>query len=216
METYMNMENTTVNEDTKRFVESKKADLIRLKERMDAKRITFADDNQNNVLTLDGRQRILSIELDDVFIESSDKREISNRLMQMINRSIQKAGSAFMAELKEIIDPIESDNIFSEEPKEVKTSVEALKREIPCYFKEMLAYRKEAVSNRGIVRIIVNGAKLLSALDIDPEFLNKKEKILVIEEIIETVNEANAGIQADISKRFIKMERDQYANRLAE
>jgi DNA-binding YbaB/EbfC family protein len=66
--------------------------------------------------------------------------------------------------------------------------------------KQMAAMRAEATAGGGMVTVVVNGAKQLQAVTIDPEVVSKDDVEMLQDMIVAAVNDANRKVDEELGK----------------
>jgi DNA-binding YbaB/EbfC family protein len=68
--------------------------------------------------------------------------------------------------------------------------------------KEMAGTRVEATSGGGMVTVVVNGAKQLQSIKIDPEVVSKEEVEMLQDLIVAAVNDAHRKVEEELSSKM--------------
>jgi DNA-binding YbaB/EbfC family protein len=71
--------------------------------------------------------------------------------------------------------------------------------------KQMAEMRVEATAGGGMVTVVVNGAKQVLALKIDPEVVSKDDVEMLQDLILAALNDAHAKVDADLQKSMSGM-----------
>ena len=66
--------------------------------------------------------------------------------------------------------------------------------------KQMADLRAEATAGGGMVTVVVNGAKQLQSLKIDPEVVSKDDVEMLQDLIVAAVNDANRKVDEELGK----------------
>ena len=71
--------------------------------------------------------------------------------------------------------------------------------------KQMAELRVEATSGGGMVTVVLNGAKQVQSLKIDPEAVSKEDVEMLQDLIIAAINDAHRKAEEEISKQMSGM-----------
>jgi DNA-binding protein YbaB len=143
---------------------------------------------------------MLSITIADILLDSPDKQEVAAQLCHRINQAIQISNRDTMNALKGFVSPDEQGNIFSREQPGVLESIERLRKSADLSLIELGSMRKTVLSKSGNIRLVISGAKIILALEINRDFLSSKNKNILEEELRDSVNAAIQEVENDIGK----------------
>ena len=68
--------------------------------------------------------------------------------------------------------------------------------------KQMAELKVEATSGGGMVTVVVNGAKQIQSLTIDPEVVSKEEVEMLQDMIVAAVNDAHRKVDEEMAQRM--------------
>ena len=68
--------------------------------------------------------------------------------------------------------------------------------------KQMAEMRVEATAGGGMVTVVVNGAKQLQSIKIDPEVVSKDDMEMLQDLIVAAINDANRKVDAQLSQQM--------------
>ena len=193
---------------TKDYLSSLKIKMKELSKTMEGRIIHVKDENNFVDITINGKQKILSLTISDGLMEWKAKKEIIIVLTTSINRAIQQTNRINMEEVLNTISLTEYANIISREQQDVVDSIKEVEKGVGRFAQEPLLLRKNAVSKSGNIKIGMSGANILQTMEIRGDYFTSKNKEKVAEEIIEVVNAVTQENQKEITKRIEKTDRE--------
>jgi|TARA_B100002003_G_C13832763_1_gene409212 DNA-binding YbaB/EbfC family protein len=77
-----------------------------------------------------------------------------------------------------------------------------LKQRMEAAQKEIESLRVEGSSDRGSIKVMMTGDKLLSSIEIDPKFLSSSNTVELEQHIVSAINEASKKAEKQASKKM--------------
>ncbi len=186
-----------MNEKTGKFSKQTADYFSSVKEKMQGLKIsleltirTVEDENQYIRITIDGKQKILSMEIADILINSKDKEEVKSLMIKLINQAIQEVGINNLVGVKKIASPDEYNKAISQEGEVIVDVINNIDKEWNRSMELLRSVRKATISKEGNVKIIMTGFTQIKLMEVIDSCLVSKNKESIAKEILETVNEA--------------------------
>jgi DNA-binding protein YbaB len=184
--------------------------ILHLRSDMDSRINYVADENNFITLSINDKQVVLSLDISDILLNSSDKREVSDQLLRVINQAIQKTNKNIMTELREVISLSEINEIISHEQERVVNTIEIFRNNIIKTIQELGSINRSVDSRSGNIHLVMSGVKILQSLEISNEYLSSNSKKILEEELIDILNRGLQEIQDEIAKRLKECENEFY------
>ncbi len=193
---------------TSDYLLSAKEKMKFLSNSLESRIINIADENKYVAITINGKQRILSLEISNILLDSKDKKEVSEYLLKTLNKAIRQSTLNNLKELLKIISFGEYKQIISDEKPETLNTIQKVENDMNRYSQGLPLIQKTASSTSGMVKIVMSGANIIQSLDIPDRELTSKNKQFIIVEIIDTVNELIGQFQQDMSTQILKSDKE--------
>ncbi len=192
-----------LSDQTKEYMKKVAEKSLSFKRAMESKVNHVKDENNYIQISIGGDQRIQSITLADILLDSPDKQEVAAQLCRRINQAIQVSNRETMEAMKGVISPGEQVEIFAQEQPGVLEKIELLRKNAGLSLTELGSMRKTVLSKSGNIRLVISGAKIILSLEMDRGFLSSKNKKAIEDELLDCVNTAIQETENEIS-RIIK------------
>lgn len=200
----MDKQSNILRKETSEYISSIAEKMKELNRALESKNIIVEDENKYIRIVIDSTQNILSIDISDILINSTNKKEVIGYIMKNINMAIERSLKHNMEELLNINSPGNYREIISREQPSVREGIIELEREIGLLPQILNAMTKSKISESGNVTINMSGANVLLSMEIAEEYLSKKNKEKVAEEIMETVNRIVRENKQEVRDRIEK------------
>jgi DNA-binding protein YbaB len=165
------------------------------------------DENKYVKILINGKQRILSIEITDTLYNSSDKNEITNYLVSVLNKAIQESEINNVFTISRGTSKEEYDQVIINEKASIVEIINQTQNKIIQFMSQLQNKKNIEYSNSKKIKLIITGINIIELLQIDEEYMknNKREKIA--DEVIETINRAINNTQQEVMKIMEKTDK---------
>jgi DNA-binding protein YbaB len=193
---------------TSDYLLSAKEKMKSISNSLELRIMPIVDENKYLAISINGKQRILSMEISNILLETKDKKEVLDYLLKTINKAIRQSTLNNLKELLKIISIGEYKQIITDEKPENLQSIQKVENDVNRYSQKLPSIQKSASSNSGMVKIVMTGANIIQSLDIPEKELTSKNKEIIITEIVDTVNELISQFQQDMSNQILKSDKE--------
>jgi len=166
-----------------------------ISETLDSRMMRIADENNHVAITINGKQALKSIEISNLLLDTTQKGDVIDILVNNINAALQKSGRANLEELMKVISLKEYVEILAHEQAQVQGSISKVGKKINQFTEGLLSVKKKAVSKSGNVEMTMSGANLILSIVIPDAFLSSGNKMQIESDLLETTNELTDQIQ---------------------
>jgi DNA-binding protein YbaB len=198
----MKKEQIELNVRTKKLLSDKKENMNIIIANLDADILNISDENKYINLSINGKQRILSLEIANILLNSSDKAEVIHQIKQFINRGIAITIEREARKINSVISYEELIQTILPEQRKILEYIELLRGELKMRLHDAKDIEKRVESKSGNIAIVISGALAITTLFISEDYLWEKNKKNIENELIESVNNATQKVQYEYKTRF--------------
>ncbi len=174
-----------------------KEKMMELNEKMESNLLLVKDENQYVHIVINGKQRIQSMVISDLLLNSKDKQEVCRYLLGIINSAIQKSNFDNLINAQKTISVKEYHEMINQEKQSITETIKGMEKSFQAELNELAYIKKHTISDAGNISVVMSGLQQIQLLEIDPLYITSENKNKLINEIIEVVNKATIEIQKE-------------------
>jgi DNA-binding protein YbaB len=198
----MKKEQIELNVRTKKLLSESKAKMNINIDNLEADILNITDENKYITLSINGKQKILSLEIANILLNSSDKAEVIHQIKQFINRGIAITIEREARKINSVLSYEEIIQSILPEQIKILEYIELLRSELKKRLHDADDIEKKVESKSGNITIVISGALAITTLFISEDYLWGKNKNNIENELIESVNIAMQKVQYEYETRF--------------